>query len=211
MSGTAPVFALGAASLFLGEDIPRRAVVSCAAIVVGLAILSWKQSAVRPNFTPRLLLWPISGALLRGLAQAAAKAGLALWPNPFAASLIGYFVSSATVIAANRVAHPTRPPLNRPGVAWFAATGLLNGCAVLLMYGALNIAPVSLVAPVVATYPLIAALVSAAVLREEPLTLRMLVGALTMVLAVIYLLAPGADAKTFAPGDVLRPVACARG
>jgi drug/metabolite transporter (DMT)-like permease len=75
------------------------------------------------------------------------------------------------------------------GIIWFAFTGVLNGAAVLLMYAALNIAPVSLVAPVVATYPLITALVSAIVLREEPVTLRMVAGASITVLATIYLVA----------------------
>jgi drug/metabolite transporter (DMT)-like permease len=59
----------------------------------------------------------------------------------------------------------------------------------LLMYGALSIAPVSLVAPIVATYPLVTVSVSAAVLREEPITLRMVAGAAITVLAMVYLVA----------------------
>jgi drug/metabolite transporter (DMT)-like permease len=142
---------------------------------------------VRPGFRGQLLLWPICGAIVRGLAQAGAKAGLLLWPSPFAAGLIGYVLSSATVIGVNRLGRAQRQRFNRRGMFWFAITGALNGGAVLLMYAALSIAPVSLVAPVVATYPLVAAAASARVLREEPLTPRMLVGATIMVLAVVYL------------------------
>lgn len=189
VSGTAPLFALLAAGLLLGERVPAQAAVACVAVVVGVAILSWKQGAVRPGFKARSLLWPIAGAVVRGLAQAGAKAGLLLWPSPFAAGLIGYLVSSATVIGANQAGRANRPRLTKRGVAWFAITGLLNGCAVLLMYGALNIAPVSLVAPVVATYPLVTALASALVLREEPVTLRMVAGATITVLAIVYLVA----------------------
>ena len=50
----------------------------------------------------RSLLWPVSGAVVRGLAQVGVKAGLLLWPSAFAASLIGYVVSSATVVSVNR-------------------------------------------------------------------------------------------------------------
>jgi drug/metabolite transporter (DMT)-like permease len=125
--------------------------------------------------------------LVRGFAQAGAKAGLLLWPNPFAAGLISYSVSTATVIGVNRIGRLQRPRLTKQGVAWFAATGVLNGGAVLLMYAALNAAPVSLVAPVVATYPLVTALVSALVLREEPVSLRMAAGVGVTVLAIIYL------------------------
>jgi drug/metabolite transporter (DMT)-like permease len=189
VSGTAPLFALLAAVLVLGERVPAQAAVACAAIVLGIAVLSWKGSAMRPGFVGWSLLWPLSGAVVRGLAQAGAKAGLLLWPNPFAASLIAYSVSSATVVSANRLGRISQSQPAQRGIIWFAFTGVLNGAAVLLMYAALNIAPVSLVAPVVATYPLITALVSAIVLREEPVTLRMVAGASITVLATIYLVA----------------------
>lgn len=189
VSGTSPLFALLAAALFLGESVPAQAALACAAIVAGIGVLTWKQGAVRPGFLGRSLLWPLSGAVVRGLAQAAAKAALTLWPSPFAASLIGYAVSSLTVIGTRQIGRAKRPPLNRPGVLWFALTGLLNGGAVLLMYAALSIAPVSLVAPVVATYPLVTVLASAMVLREEPLTARMAAGAAMTVLAIAWLVA----------------------
>lgn len=194
VSGTAPLFALLAAGLLLGENVPAQAALACVAIVAGVALLSWRQSAVRPHFRPASLLWPISGAVLRGLAQAGAKAGLLLWPSPFAASLVGYLVSSATVIAAGQIGRTRRPRLTKHGLVWFALTGALNGGAVLLMYAALSSAPVSLVAPVVATYPLVTALVSAVVLREEPLTPRMVAGAALTVLAIAYLVASKTDA-----------------
>jgi drug/metabolite transporter (DMT)-like permease len=194
VSGTAPLFALLAAGLLLGENVPSQAAIACVAVVAGVALLSWEQSALRPGFPGWSLLWPISGAVVRGLAQVGAKAGLLLWPNPFAAGLIGYSVSSATVICATRIRRSRPPRPTRHGIAWFAVTGALNGGAVLLMYAALNIAPVSLVAPVVATYPLVTALASAAVLREEPVTPRMVAGATLAVLAIVYLVGsrPGA-------------------
>ena len=187
VSGSAPLFALLAAGVLLGEAIAPQAALACGAIVAGVALLTWKQGDVRPGFTGWALLWPIAGAVVRGLAQAGAKAGLALWPNPLAASLIGYTVSSAIVIGTNALARPEPPRYTKRGFLWFALTGALNGGAVLLMYGALGIAPVSSVAPVVATYPLVTVLLSAVLLREEALTLRMLTGAATMVLGVVYL------------------------
>ena len=57
------------------------------------------------------------------------------------------------------------------------------------MYVALNLASVSVVAPIVASYPLITALVSAAVLREERFTLRMMAGSVVIVAAIVYLVA----------------------
>jgi drug/metabolite transporter (DMT)-like permease len=195
VSGTAPLFALLAAGIFLGERIPAQAAAATVAVVAGVGLLSWKQGAVRPGFTGRSLLWPVSGAVVRGLAQVGVKAGLLLWPSAFAASLIGYVVSSATVVTVNRLGDGARPKPTKRGIGWFAVTGILNGSAVLLMYGALSIAPVSLVAPLVATYPLVTALVSAAVLRDEPLTARMLAGAIVIVAAIVALIVSTGDAE----------------
>jgi len=189
VSGTAPLFALLAAGLIIGERVPARAAVAALAIVAGVGVLSWKPRAPQPGFGGWSLLWPISGAALRGLAQVGAKAGLLLWPSAFAAGLIGYLVSSATVIGVNRLGRQERLRPARASIAWFALTGILNGGAVLLMYAALSIAPVSMVAPVVATYPLVTALLSAAVLREEALTLRVAIGAFITVAGVVYLVA----------------------
>ena len=193
VSGTAPLFALAAASLCLGERIPAQAVVAAAGVVAGVWLLSWNPRAVRPGFAGWALLLPLSGALLRGIAQVIAKAGLLLWPNPFAASLLGYCVSSAVVISADRLSRSrTRIKTNsatRRGILWFGVTGVLNGGAVLLMYVALSMAPVSTVAPVVASFPLVTALLSSLVLREERVTLRAMAGALVTVSAIVYMVA----------------------
>jgi drug/metabolite transporter (DMT)-like permease len=147
-----------------------------------VALLSWRGGELM-----RRALWlPLAGAALRGIVQVAAKAGLMLWPNPFAASLIGYSVSTVTVTLAARGRPRSR---ERSALLWFMATGLLNGLAVLLMYAALSAAPVSLVAPVVAAYPLITVVLSAAVLREEALSVRSVGGALLIVGGIAYLVA----------------------
>ena len=188
VSGTAPLFALVAASLILGERVPAQAALASVTVVFGIVLLSWKKGSTT-HFDLASLAWPISGALLRGLAQAVAKAGLLLWPNPFMASLIGYLISTVVVVSADRWAGRERTRADPSGILWFAITGILNGSAVLLMYAALGIAPVALVAPVVASYPLITALASALFLRTDTLTPRMLAGAIMIVGAIIFLVA----------------------
>jgi drug/metabolite transporter (DMT)-like permease len=187
VSGTAPFFALLAAALFLGEHVPAQAAVSAAGIVLGVTMLSWNRNAVHKEFSARALAWPIAGALVRGLAQAGAKAGLTLWPNPFAAGLIGYLVSSATVAGTNHFRGSRSRRASRASVAWFVVTGVLNGSAVLLMYVALSIAPVWTVAPIVASYPLVTAILGAAVLHDEKMTPQSVAGAALTVAASAYL------------------------
>src|SRR5262245_66488845 len=52
------------------------------------------------------------------------------------------------------------------GLLWFAAVGWCNGIAALLMYAALATGPVTLVSPLVATYPLVTVGLSLRVLRK---------------------------------------------
>jgi drug/metabolite transporter (DMT)-like permease len=187
VSVTSPLFALLAAALLLGERVPAQAATSAAGVMVGIALLSWKKGTERRGFAGWSLLWPVAGAVVRGLAQVGAKAGLLVWANPFAASLIGYVVSSATVVGAERLGRSPKRRLTGKGIAWFAGTGILNGSAVLLMYAALSIAPVWTVAPIVASYPLITAILGATVLHDEKLSLRAAAGATITVAAIVYL------------------------
>ena len=188
VSGIAPLFAILTAHLFLGERVPAQAAVSTLGVVAGVALLSWRRGAVRSGFIGWALLWPLAGAVVRAFAQTGAKAGLLLWSNAFAAGLIGYLVSCAIVLASDRIRGAARPPRTRLGIAWFAGTGVLNGGAVLLMYYALSMAPVWVVAPIIASYPLITAIIGTAVLHDEKLTLQGATGALTTIAAIIYLL-----------------------
>jgi drug/metabolite transporter (DMT)-like permease len=187
VSGTAPLFALLAASLLLDENVPAQAAASAAGVAAGIFLLTWNPGAVQPGSARWLLIWPLAGAMLRGVAQVVAKAGLLLWPNPFAAGLIGYAVSSAVVIGADRGRSGERRRPTRRSVFWFGLTGALNGGALLLLYTALSMAAVSTVAPIVAAYPLVTVLASAVVLRGEGITALRFLGAVVTVAAIVYL------------------------
>ncbi|MDO8299034.1 DMT family transporter [Lacisediminimonas sp.] len=187
ISGTAPLFALIAAGLLLGEKIPPQAALSAIGVVIGVVLLTWKPRAQRADFDIWSLSWPIAGAVVRGVAQAVIKAALMVWPHAFSATVIGYVMSSATVIGMDRLRPGGKPKVNLKGVTWFMMVGVLNGSAVLLMYLALNLAPVWQVAPIFASYPLITALIGALVLHDEKLSLRTGAGACITVAAVVYL------------------------
>lgn len=189
ISGTAPLFAMLAAALLLGEQIPPQAAIAALGVAAGVALLSWRPGASRGRVPGRSLIWPVAGAIVRGMAQAGAKAGLLLWGNPFAASVIGYLVSSTAVLGAEGLRRGGRKAVSRDGLLWFAATGTVNGAAMVLMYSALAMAPVSTVAPVIAAYPLVTALASALFLRGEKISLQIICGAVITVTAIIYLAA----------------------
>ncbi len=189
ISGTAPLFAMFAAALLLGEHIPPQAAAAAAGVAIGVALLSWRPGTTHARIAGKALVWPVAGAFVRGVAQAGAKAGLLLWGNPFAASVIGYLVSSTAVIGAERLRRGGRKAVNRQGLLWFAATGAVNGGAMVLMYSALALAPVSTVAPVIAAYPLVTALASALFLRSEKISATIITGTVITVAAIVYLAA----------------------
>lgn len=188
VGGTAPLFAVLGAAVFLGEELGIRAAVATGIIVLGGALLSSPDGSAAGH--ARGALWlPWTSAALRAAAQVLSKAGLALWPNPFAAALIGYSVSAAVVWGAPLLASQRQSfAATRQGAAWFAATGVLNGGAVLSMYYALSTGPVYIVSPIVATYPLFTLALSALVLRL-PMRPTLLAGVALTVVGVAVLLA----------------------
>src|SRR5258706_3239224 len=188
ISSTTPLFAVLGAILFLGEPLSPAAAAGTAVIVLGVVALT-ARGADRPRaWAAWVILLPLAGAAIRGGAQAAVKGGLVLWPDPFAAVLVGYTVSSVTIFAGNR-AFVTRSGASpeRRGIFWFIAVGICNGLGVLAMYAALNRGQVSVVSPLVATYPLFTLALSALFLREERFGPRMLLGVALTVAGVVVL------------------------
>lgn len=188
LGSTAPLFAVLGAAVFLGEALGVREFVATAAIMFGTMALSARQGGDSSVKTRAVLWLPLSAAVLRALAQVLSKAGLALWPNPFAAVLAGYTVSTVVVWAAALLGRGPAFVLSGRGVLWFALTGMLNGSAVLSMYNALNTGPVQMVAPVVATYPLFTLTLGAVLLRRERLSRRLVIGVALTVAGVVVLL-----------------------
>jgi len=189
IGSTTPLFAVLGAALFLGEAPGAREFAATAIIVLGTIALSKSAGGGAPGASRSALWMPWSAALLRALAQVLSKAGLVLWPNPFAAALVGYTVSAAIVWTAGMVSSGNgAPAFTRRGAAWFALTGVVNGAAVLSMYHALTTGPVQVVAPVVATYPLFTLALSTALLRHERLSGRLIGGVVLTVAGIVILL-----------------------
>jgi drug/metabolite transporter (DMT)-like permease len=188
ISSTTPLFAVLGAILFLGEPLKPAAAAGTAAIVLGMIALTARGSGSPRAWAAWIVLLPLAGAAIRGGAQAAVKGGLELWPDPFVAALIGYTVSSVTIFAGNR-AFVTRAgaALDRRGILWFMLVGLCNGLGVLAMYAALNRGQVSVVSPLVATYPLFTLALSAMFLRDERFRPRVLLGVALTVAGVVVL------------------------
>ena len=113
---------------------------------------------------------PLGGALVRGVVPPIVKLGLEIWPGPLWACLIGYIMSSSVVLAVQRIRKGSFvPEAPRSGRFWFAVTGISNGLSTLTLFAAVRNGPI-MVAPLVATYPLVTVILSAIMLRHIAIT-----------------------------------------
>jgi drug/metabolite transporter (DMT)-like permease len=189
VSGLAPLFAVLLALILLGEHLRFLQFSGIAAIAAGVVLMysgQWRASTVRG---PWLLVLPLGAAAIRGFVQPVIKLGLERWHNPIAAVVIGYTVSSAVLILAALVpGRALEQRVDHRGALWFAAVGLCNGSAVLSMYAALGRGPVTLVSPLIATYPLVTLLLTFRFLKRERVDAQLVAAAAITVGGVVLLL-----------------------
>jgi len=189
LSGLAPVFAVLLALVVLRETIRLTQILSIAAIACGVMLMYRRQERAFMSAQGWVVFLPLAAAAIRGAVQPVIKLGLERWPSPGAAVVIGYTVSSivlilAAIIRNRHTAHHVDPR----GAFWFAAVGLCNGLAVLSMYAALNLGPVVLVSPLVASYPLITVLLSRVLLKDEPVSKQLMAAVAVTVGGIVLLL-----------------------
>ena len=73
-------------------------------------------------------------------------------------------------------------------LVWFALSGLMNGVGLVAMYEAFREGEVSVVAPIVATAPLVTLSVHVVLMRAERLTVRLVTGVGLTAVGVILIL-----------------------
>jgi drug/metabolite transporter (DMT)-like permease len=184
----APLFAVLGAIVFLGERPERGQYAGLALVVLGVMLLALRGGSGGRQWPLWVLALPLSAALIRGAIQPAIKTALALWHEPMAAAAIGYTLSTIVILVLVGGRAWRVGPADRRGVMWFSLVGLFNGAATFLLYAALGLGPITLVAPLVALFPLIAVVLSWILLRGERLPMLGLIGILISVAGVIVLL-----------------------
>ena len=186
-----PIFAVLGAVLFLGEHLGLLQLAGLAMVVGGVALLALRGGTGGRHWSVWVLGLPLAAALVRGAIQPAIKTGLALWPEPLAAAAIGYALSSVVIASLVGRRALRAGPAIRSGVLWFLAVGFANGTATFLLYAALGLGSITVVAPLVALFPLMGVVMSWIFLRGEQLHAIGLVGILVSVAGVILLLLGG--------------------
>ena len=186
-----PLFAVLFAVLFLGERLGWVQLAGLALVVGGVALMALRGGAGGRHWSVWVLGLPLAAAVIRGAVQPAIKTALAIWHEPLAAAAIGYSLSTVVIVSLVGRRALAEGPGDRRGVRWFLAVGLFNGTATFLLYAALGLGSIALVAPLVALFPLMAVVMSYLLLRDERLHAVGLLGILVSVAGVIFLLIGG--------------------
>ncbi len=190
LGNLAPLFAVAVAVVALHEPLRPMQFAGLVVAVTGAVIITVTRPRDFGDWRSFALLLPLGGALLRGVVPPIIKLGLEIWPSPLWACLIGYIMSSAVVLIVQRVRKGgfiAEAP--RSGRLWFAVTGILNGLSVLTLFAAVHYGPITLVAPLVAVYPLVTVVLSAAMLHHVRITARIVAGTVLTVAGVALVLA----------------------
>ena len=186
-----PIFAVLGAVLFLGEHLGFVQLAGLAMVVGGVALLALRGGTGGRHWSVWVLGLPPAAALVRGAIQPAIKTGLGLWHEPLAAAAIGYALSSVVIVSLVGRRALREGPAIRSGVLWFLAVGFANGSATFLLYAALGLGSITVVAPLVALFPLMGVVMSWIFLRGEQLHAIGLLGIVVSVAGVILLLLGG--------------------
>lgn len=190
LGNLAPLFSVTLALIFLHEPLHHLQLVGLVVAVTGAILITLKRPGTLSHWRSLALLLPLAGALLRGIAPPLVKLGLQVWPSPLWACLIGYTSSSIVVLAVQRVrkgTFVTEAPW--PGRFWFAVTGISNGLSALTLFAAVRNGPITLVAPLLAIYPLVTVVLTAITLRHIQITPRIVIGTVLTVGGVALVLA----------------------
>ncbi len=189
LGNLAPLFAVAAAVVLLHEPLLPEQLVGLLVAVAGAAIITVTRPRDLGHWRSWALLLPIASALVRGVVPPIAKLGLAVWPSPLWACLIGYVMSSLVVLTVQRIrkgSFVVEAP--RAGRFWFALTGISNGLSALSLFAAVRNGPITLVAPLAAIYPLVTVALSAMMLKHIEITERIVAGTLLTVIGVALVL-----------------------
>jgi drug/metabolite transporter (DMT)-like permease len=189
LGNLSPLLSVAVAVLVLHEPLRTLQFAGLLIAVFGVFVITVTRTDDLRDWRTWALLLPLGASVLRGVIPPVIKVGLDIWPVPIAAGLTGYIFSTMTVLAIERIRTGrflVQAPLT--GKVWFALNGICNGVGTLMLYAALGNGPVSLVAPLYATYPLFTVGMSVLFLGNVRITWRLVAGTALTVGGVVLVL-----------------------
>jgi len=184
--GSQPLFSALFAVTFLHERLTIPLLAGTVFIVLGIAILS--EGNQRQDWRKRDLIFPMSAAILFGLASVLKKMGLNEVGSPIVGSAINTgaaFLVIMVYLLFTRKKSVIK--LGRGNVRDFSLAGMFQIAMIFTSFGAIWLGNVVEVVPLINTSPLFTVFFSYFLLREiERVTIRILAGAVLIVLGAAF-------------------------
>jgi drug/metabolite transporter (DMT)-like permease len=189
LGNLSPLLSVAVAVLLLHEPLRGLQFAGLVVAMLGVFAITVTRTPDMRDWRTWALLLPLGASVMRGIIPPVIKVGLDIWPVPLAAGLTGYICSTLTVLTVERI-RTGRFLVQAPmaGKLWFALNGICNGIGTILLYAALGNGPVSLVAPLYATYPLFTVGLSVIFLGNVKITWRLVAGTMLTVGGVVLVL-----------------------
>ena len=184
---TSPIFSSVFAVLFLGEVWLAQNILGTCLVIGGIAILSSARAAATAQWRRKDIVYPLLGAVAFGVSTLLRKRGLLEIPDPILAAAVTVgsaflFFLAIVGFRGGRSALKFEPR----GAAWLFGAALVNMCAILSFFFALNLGKVVRVEPLVACNPLLTILWSVLFFRGlEQLGSRDILGAVVIVTGTV--------------------------
>jgi drug/metabolite transporter (DMT)-like permease len=181
--GMSPLISVAIAVLFIGERPGPIVILGTFLIVLGVVFISQEEAKGDRRLALLNLMWPVLTAVCFGAAPVLRKAGLLHFPSPVMGIVVSSIGGLAILVACVGFLPPgQRFSGNRLGAIQFTVCGLIYALAVYLYFVALGRGTVSIVVPLLFTYPLFVLIIVAVFLRKlERVTPRLVTGAVLTV------------------------------
>ncbi|MBI4287815.1 MAG: DMT family transporter [Chloroflexi bacterium] len=185
--------------LVLGEKITQGMAIGSSFIIIGPMLLAWtgrkgnpgpdKGAADKPRLSRKGILAGLACGIFFGISPLFIKLGLREGGSALAGTFISY-VSAMLVLGMTMGYSPGRRSgvvhMERRALIWFTLAGLFVGMAQLLRYTAINVIPVSVASPLIATNPLFLVTLSFVVNRKiESFRLTTILGVVLVVAGTV--------------------------
>lgn len=192
IKATQPLHATVGAVILFGERVTALHFAGIVLVVVGVAVVSWEMSrndSATGVESVRALLPGLAAAVFFGIEPLLAKLGFGGSNALISGVMLRIVVAAAAFVTYLwlRNGLPSLDRLRRSNSRWYLVAGVANTSFLLSYYAALQVAPVSLVVPIVQTSPLVVMALSLLFLptRLERVTWRLGSGASIVVAGAV--------------------------
>jgi len=183
---TSPIFSSIFAVFFLGEVWVAQNILGTCLVILGVVILSSSKPA-ESEWQKKDIIYPLLGAVAFGISTTLRKTGLATVQIPLLAAAVTVGTAFFVLLGIIQLQGGLRVlKFNRLSSSWLIGAALVNTGAILSFFAALNVGKIVRVEPLVACNPLLTILWTSIFLRQiEPLTIRIVLGALVTVVGTV--------------------------